>query len=146
MTLQKKRKNQQRRKKIKEFQSDSNSSGSYKSVDESEDEENPETFFDNILTNYQQEEYDLLCDNVITLEETKLFEGQDIKNLTIKDTRSNREPVFETVAILKAHQTRSEQIHYPSVGNFIVAKFSSSKGKRTYKYVCLIDEVVTKRS
>lgn len=38
-----------------------------------------------------------------------------------------------------------KQIHYPREGNFIVGKFRSSKGKRTYKYVCLIDEVADEK-
>lgn len=73
------RKSQQRRKKIKELTSDSNSSGSYKSVSGSEDEENSETFFANILANCQQEENHLPHENVITLEETKLFNVKKFK-------------------------------------------------------------------
>lgn len=36
----------------------------------------------------------------------------------------------------------SEKRKYPQKGKFVLAKFSSAKGKRTYKYVCLIDDVM----
>ncbi|KAJ2937643.1 hypothetical protein O0L34_g19317 [Tuta absoluta] len=168
---------------IKEDDSDSNSSGSYNSDSESADEENAETFFNNILKAQEENDDSMLIKNTTTLEETQSFEGQKNKKRTIKNTSGNRRPVSEatvkhhkekepiagtskddttqeqagcpsvfkphkekeSVADTSKYETKKKRAGCPRKGNFILAKFSSTKGKRTYKYVCIVDDVVEKK-
>lgn len=39
-----------------------------------------------------------------------------------------------------------EFVSMPKEGDFILAKFSSSLGKKTYKYVCLIEDIAGKKA
>lgn len=98
--------------------SDSNSTGSYKSKNDSDDED-INAFYESIL------EYDRPDEE----EDEKASEN----NFDTGDY--NRSPKAST------SKENSMRISHPKEGQFILAKFYSTKGKKTYKYVCQVEDV-----
>ncbi|CAH0399622.1 unnamed protein product [Chilo suppressalis] len=68
-----------------------------------------------------------------TIDDDKDEEVQSI-HLDVEKAGPSNENAYDS-------ESDADQCEGPEVGNFILAKFQSTKGKKTYKYVCMIEDV-----
>lgn len=134
--------NKNKKIKKKHYVSDSNSSCSYQSANSSLNED-PGIFFDNLLADESIRES--LDENFETTFNSEILEDT-FHEMPTTSTETVATPHELSITLKEACMQHSfaEEANGQTIlkeGDFVLAKFSSARGKKTYKYVCLIHNV-----
>ncbi|CAK1586831.1 unnamed protein product [Parnassius mnemosyne] len=112
------------------YETDSNSSCSYQSDDISDEDD--KTFWESLLTAELSDELD------ITDETNEQF--SEIASTSTEMASVSKE-IVTTFKAMPSYLEEPQVPKFPEEGTFVLAKFSSARGKKTYKYVCRVQDI-----